>query len=82
MYLNLGGGVSTSASTFHIGSEIPNDSITQTLAGCKQWLVVPIPTAYSGANWPIRVCNFIFYTYIVYQNFCTMILYYMYIIIF
>ncbi|CAK9803891.1 Guanine nucleotide exchange factor subunit Rich [Anthophora plagiata] len=54
LYLNLGGGVSTNTSTFHIGSEIPNDSITQTLAGCKQWLVVPIPTAYSGANWPIR----------------------------
>ncbi|XP_068967131.1 guanine nucleotide exchange factor subunit Rich [Bombus flavifrons] len=54
LYLNLGGGVSTNISTFHIGSEIPNDSITQTLAGCKQWLVVPIPIAYSGANWPIR----------------------------
>lgn len=61
LYLNLGGGVSTNTSTFHIGNEIPNDSITQILAGCKQWLVVPIPTAYSGANWPIRVCNFILY---------------------
>ncbi|XP_017891417.1 guanine nucleotide exchange factor subunit Rich isoform X3 [Ceratina calcarata] len=54
LYLNLGGGVSTHANNFHIGNEIPNDTISQTLAGCKQWLVVPIPSAYSGANWPIR----------------------------
>ncbi|XP_031831561.1 guanine nucleotide exchange factor subunit Rich [Nomia melanderi] len=54
LYLNLGSGVSTNTSTFHTGSEIPNDSTMQTLAGCKQWLVVPIPTAYSGSNWPIR----------------------------
>lgn len=53
LYLNLGaGGVQSHANSFH--SEIPNDTVTQTLAGCKQWLVVPIPSAYSGANWPIR----------------------------
>ncbi|XP_050445282.1 guanine nucleotide exchange factor subunit Rich isoform X3 [Cataglyphis hispanica] len=54
LYLNLGAGLSSSASGFHLASEMPNDSMLQTLAGCKQWLVVPIPTAYSGSNWPIR----------------------------
>ncbi|XP_014479745.1 PREDICTED: guanine nucleotide exchange factor subunit Rich [Dinoponera quadriceps] len=54
LYLNLGAGISSSASGFHLASEMPNDSMLQTLAGCKQWLVVPIPTTYSGSNWPIR----------------------------
>ncbi|KAG5322043.1 RIC1 factor, partial [Acromyrmex heyeri] len=54
LYLNLGAGLSSSASGFHLAAEMPNDSMLQTLAGCKQWLVVPIPTAYSGSNWPIR----------------------------
>ncbi|XP_015171463.1 PREDICTED: guanine nucleotide exchange factor subunit Rich isoform X2 [Polistes dominula] len=54
LYLNLGGGMSTTTSNFHISNESPSDIITQTLAGCKQWLVVPIPSAYTGSNWPIR----------------------------
>ncbi|XP_072747704.1 guanine nucleotide exchange factor subunit Rich isoform X1 [Anoplolepis gracilipes] len=54
LYLNLGAGLSSTASGFHLATEMPNDSMLQTLAGCKQWLVVPIPTAYSGSNWPIR----------------------------
>ncbi|EFN72501.1 Protein RIC1-like protein [Camponotus floridanus] len=54
LYLNLGAGLSSTASGFHLATEIPNDSMLQTLAGCKQWVVVPIPTAYSGSNWPIR----------------------------
>jgi hypothetical protein len=55
LYLNLGAGLSSTASGFHLATEMPNDSMLQTLAGCKQWLVVPIPTTYSGSNWPIRV---------------------------
>lgn len=55
LYLNLGAGISSTASGFHLATEISSDSMLQTLAGCKQWLVVPIPTTYSGSNWPIRV---------------------------
>ncbi|XP_035741120.1 guanine nucleotide exchange factor subunit Rich-like [Vespa mandarinia] len=54
LYLNLGGGISATTSNFHISNECPGDIVTQTLAGCKQWLVVPIPSAYTGSNWPIR----------------------------
>jgi hypothetical protein len=32
-----------------------NMTVTSTLMGSKQWIVVPIPPAYSGTNWPIRV---------------------------
>lgn len=62
LYLNLGAGLSSTASGFHLAAEMPNDSMLQTLAGCKQWLVVPIPTAYSGSNWPIRVNIYIYIT--------------------
>ncbi|XP_012281300.1 guanine nucleotide exchange factor subunit Rich [Orussus abietinus] len=54
LYLNLGSGVSNNSSGFHLVNEVPLDTSTQTLAGSKQWLVVPIPSAYSGSNWPIR----------------------------
>lgn len=57
LYLNLGGSVSADAPGFHLTTDIPTDNLSQTLAGCKQWLVVPIPSAYSGSNWPIRVSN-------------------------
>ncbi|XP_044586463.1 guanine nucleotide exchange factor subunit Rich isoform X2 [Cotesia glomerata] len=53
LYLNLGG-VVTDTPNFHLGNDIVNDSTCQTLAGSKQWLVVPIPSVYSGSNWPIR----------------------------
>ncbi|KAK0096482.1 hypothetical protein PV326_005376 [Microctonus aethiopoides] len=53
LYLNLGG-VSTDNSGFHLNNEISSDTSSQSLAGSKQWLVVPIPSAYSGSNWPIR----------------------------
>lgn len=59
LYLNLGSGVSTYNGSFHLTNETPLDSSLQTLSGSKQWLVVPIPIAYSGSNWPIRVSNFI-----------------------
>lgn len=59
MYINLGGGgVSTSTSSLYPSNESPLDTSNQALAGCKQWLVVPIPSAYSGSNWPIRVCGY------------------------
>ncbi|XP_046425934.1 guanine nucleotide exchange factor subunit Rich [Neodiprion fabricii] len=55
LYLNLGGGgVSTNSSVLYPSNESPLDISNQALAGCKQWLVVPIPSAYSGSNWPIR----------------------------
>ncbi|XP_066582694.1 guanine nucleotide exchange factor subunit Rich-like isoform X2 [Prorops nasuta] len=54
LYLNVGAGVSANTTGFHLANEVSGDSGIQTLAGCKQWLVVPIPTAYSGSNWPIR----------------------------
>lgn len=53
LYLNLGS-VSTNVKGFYLSNEIPNDSSSVTLAGSKQWLVVPIPSTYSGSNWPIR----------------------------
>ncbi|XP_047001163.1 guanine nucleotide exchange factor subunit Rich [Schistocerca americana] len=31
-----------------------NVTVTSTLMGSKQWIVVPIPSAYSSTNWPIR----------------------------
>ncbi|XP_033223995.1 guanine nucleotide exchange factor subunit Rich isoform X2 [Belonocnema kinseyi] len=53
LYLNLGSGVSTHTG-FHLANEMPLDNSTQALSSSKQWLVVPIPIAYSGSNWPIR----------------------------
>ncbi|XP_011308460.1 guanine nucleotide exchange factor subunit Rich [Fopius arisanus] len=53
LYLNLGG-VSADTPGFHLTNDMPNDSSSQTLAGSKQWLVVPIPSTYTGSNWPIR----------------------------
>jgi hypothetical protein len=35
--------------------DVGNLIVTSTLTGSKQWTVVPIPSAYSGTNWPIRV---------------------------
>lgn len=32
-------------------------AVTSTLAEGRQWVVVPMPAAYSGTNWPIRVRN-------------------------
>ena len=55
LYLNLGSGISAHTGSFHLANEIPLDNTTQMLSGSKQWLVVPIPIAYSGSNWPIRV---------------------------
>ncbi|XP_069682235.1 guanine nucleotide exchange factor subunit Rich isoform X2 [Periplaneta americana] len=34
--------------------DVGNLMVTSTLTGSKQWTVVPIPSAYSGTNWPIR----------------------------
>ncbi|XP_034939930.1 guanine nucleotide exchange factor subunit Rich [Chelonus insularis] len=54
LYLNLGG-ITADVPGYHLTNEIPNDNtISQTIAGSKQWLVVPIPSSYSGSNWPIR----------------------------
>ncbi|XP_015585009.1 guanine nucleotide exchange factor subunit Rich isoform X2 [Cephus cinctus] len=54
LYLNLGGGVSTNVYGFHQVNDLPLDISNQPLASTKQWLVVTIPSAYSGCNWPIR----------------------------
>jgi hypothetical protein len=35
--------------------DVGNLIVTSTLTGSKQWTVVPLPSAYSGTNWPIRV---------------------------
>ncbi|PNF21795.1 Guanine nucleotide exchange factor subunit Rich [Cryptotermes secundus] len=34
--------------------DVGNLIVTSMLTGSKQWTVVPIPSAYSGTNWPIR----------------------------
>ncbi|XP_067001739.2 guanine nucleotide exchange factor subunit Rich [Anabrus simplex] len=40
------------SSLYNQGSAFPDRSTT--LMGSKQWIVVQIPSAYSGTNWPIR----------------------------
>nr|CAD7459159.1 unnamed protein product [Timema tahoe] len=46
--------LSTRFNSEDVFRDISNLSVTNTLVGSKQWIVVPIPSAYSGTNWPIR----------------------------
>ncbi|CAG2063594.1 unnamed protein product [Timema podura] len=46
--------LSTRFNSEDVFRDISSLSVTNTLVGSKQWIVVPIPSAYSGTNWPIR----------------------------
>ncbi|KAL1129706.1 hypothetical protein AAG570_012650 [Ranatra chinensis] len=55
LYVNLGVGLSEVYNT--IGKSNGRDSplaFTSALVDSKQWIVVPLPSAYSATNWPIR----------------------------
>ncbi|KAJ9595098.1 hypothetical protein L9F63_013624, partial [Diploptera punctata] len=61
MYVNLGDNLTK---VYHerprnqrgniYGEDVGNLMVTNILTGSKQWIVVQIPSAYTGTNWPIR----------------------------
>lgn len=72
LYINLGDGITkvynerardASSNRFNADSvfiDPGNFTLTNTLMGSKQWIIVPLPAAYSATNWPIRVCSFFY----------------------
>ncbi|KAL0278915.1 UNVERIFIED_CONTAM: hypothetical protein PYX00_000593 [Menopon gallinae] len=64
LYISLGDGITKSyceksrdpgGNRFDVEfSETFNISMINTLMGSKQWIIVPLPAAYSSTNWPIR----------------------------
>lgn len=42
-------------STGEVFQDVEDLGISSSIMGSKQWIVVPIPSAYSATNYPIRV---------------------------
>ncbi|KAJ8679952.1 hypothetical protein QAD02_015739 [Eretmocerus hayati] len=54
LYINLGHKIFSTDVKCHFSSEERINGFCHVLSGTKQWLVVPIPNAYTSCNWPIR----------------------------
>ncbi|XP_014204575.1 guanine nucleotide exchange factor subunit Rich [Copidosoma floridanum] len=54
LYINLGHKIFSTNLKAHYSDEYRADGFCHVLSGTKQWLVVPIPNAYTSCNWPIR----------------------------
>ncbi|XP_014234303.1 guanine nucleotide exchange factor subunit Rich [Trichogramma pretiosum] len=54
LYINLGHKMFSSHPKHFYSSEERLDGFHHVLTGRKQWLVIPIPKAYTRCNWPVR----------------------------
>ncbi|XP_003428173.1 guanine nucleotide exchange factor subunit Rich [Nasonia vitripennis] len=54
LYINLGHKIFSNNIKVHFSNADRSDGFCHVLSGTKQWLVVPIPNAYTSCNWPIR----------------------------
>lgn len=54
LYINLGHKIFSSNGKIHFSNGERANEFCHYLSGTKQWLVIPIPNAYTSCNWPIK----------------------------